>query len=180
LPGNSRKPLTYDSPVYACWLPAALLQDRARLSRALFTASRTATVELHFNKGLAGAPPDAMAAAADTATHPSVRDAFALAIIGAMGDPRTDPKAKPDDATASDRAHGVAQAMANLRPIAPAGGAYVAESNYFDTDWQTRFWGPNYPRLRAAKDRYDPTGLFTVHHGVGSEDWSPDAFTRLG
>ena len=35
-----------------------------------------------------------------------------------------------------------------------------------------------YARLRAVKDRYDPDGLFFVHHGVGSEDWSPDGFTR--
>ena len=25
----------------------------------------------------------------------------------------------------------------------------------------------------------DPEGLFVVHHGVGSERWSPDGFTRL-
>ena len=31
---------------------------------------------------------------------------------------------------------------------------------------------------QAIKERYDPDGLFTVHHGVGSEDWSPDGFTR--
>jgi hypothetical protein len=30
-----------------------------------------------------------------------------------------------------------------------------------------------------VKDRYDPDGLFFVHHGVGSEDWSADGFTRL-
>jgi len=30
-----------------------------------------------------------------------------------------------------------------------------------------------------VKDRYDADGLFTVHHGVGSEDWSADGFTRL-
>ena len=30
-----------------------------------------------------------------------------------------------------------------------------------------------------VKDKVDPEGLFFVHHGVGSEDWSPDGFTRL-
>jgi hypothetical protein len=30
-----------------------------------------------------------------------------------------------------------------------------------------------------VKRRYDPDGLFFVHHGVGSEDWSPDGFTRI-
>jgi hypothetical protein len=34
--------------------------------------------------------------------------------------------------------------------------------------------------LRAVKDRYDPEGLFFVHHGVGSEDWSPDGFIAAG
>jgi hypothetical protein len=38
-------------------------------------------VELHFNKSLAGAPVDAIAAARDTATNPTVLDAIALAII---------------------------------------------------------------------------------------------------
>jgi len=30
-----------------------------------------------------------------------------------------------------------------------------------------------------VKNRYDPDGLFFVHHGVGSERWSADGFTRL-
>ena len=53
-------------------------------------------------------------------------------------------------------------------------------SNYFEENWQRAFWGANYPRLRAVKAKYDPDGLFFVHHGVGSEDWSPDGFTRTG
>jgi FAD/FMN-containing dehydrogenase len=73
----------------------------------------------------------------------------------------------------------VEAAMAELRKLVPSGGAYVSESNFFQKDWQQSFWGSNYPRLRAAKTKYDPGGLFFAHHGVGSEDWSADGFTRL-
>jgi hypothetical protein len=31
-----------------------------------------------------------------------------------------------------------------------------------------------------VKRRYDPGGLFFVHHGVGSEEWSADGFIRRG
>ena len=66
------------------WLPASLLENDAqqRLADALFASSRYSSVELHFNKGLAGAPPDAIAGAKDTAMNPAVLTAFALAIAG--------------------------------------------------------------------------------------------------
>ena len=69
--------------------------------------------------------------------------------------------------------------MGELRKLVPNPGSYVSESNYFEADWQGAFWGTNYPRLRQLKDKVDPDGLFFVHHGVGSEDWSADGFTRL-
>ena len=133
------------------------------------------------NKGLAGAPPEALAAVRDTATNPAVTQAFALAIIGNGGRPAYPglPGPAPDLALARRNAAEVAAAAAALRTVAPGAGSYVSESNYFNADWRNAFWGPNYPRLRAVKARYDLDGLFTVHHGVGSEDWSPDGFTRL-
>jgi hypothetical protein len=33
--------------------------------------------------------------------------------------------------------------------------------------------------LQTVKTKHDPMGLFFVHHGVGSEEWSADGFTRL-
>lgn len=69
--------------------------------------------------------------------------------------------------------------MDELRKLVPDAGAYVAESNFFETAWRKSFWGPNDPRLLAVKDQYDPEGLFFVHHGVGRERWSADGFTRL-
>jgi hypothetical protein len=62
---------------------------------------------------------------------------------------------------------------------APGAGAYVPESDFFESAWQQSFWDSNYRRLAAVKRRYDPAGLFGVHHGVGSEEWSADGFTRL-
>ncbi|HEY6578777.1 MAG TPA: FAD-dependent oxidoreductase, partial [Rhizomicrobium sp.] len=65
------------------WLPAWLLEPRKQpeLANALFAASRHKRLQLHFNKGLAGAPADATAAVRDTATNPAVCDAFCLVII---------------------------------------------------------------------------------------------------
>ena len=74
---------------HSAWLPASLLEAdrRESLVDALFAAAQHWGVSLHFNKGLAGAPPEAIAAASDTAMNPAVVDAFALAIIGAADSP---------------------------------------------------------------------------------------------
>jgi FAD/FMN-containing dehydrogenase len=73
----------------------------------------------------------------------------------------------------------VARAIAELRRLVPAPGSYLSESDFFEADWRQAFWGANYERLATAKKKYDPEGLFFVHHGVGSEQWSADGFTRV-
>jgi hypothetical protein len=168
----------YDS----IWLPAALLRNaeqRAKLSEALFEAGRIWPIELHFQKGLAGASPEVIEAAAQTATNPAMHEAFVLAIIGSEGAPARPglPGYQPDLAAArSDAAH-IGKAMVVLRKLVPDSGSYVAESNFFEPNWQRSYWGANYARLLEVKRRYDPGGLFFVHHGVGSESWSADGFT---
>jgi len=166
----------------SAWLPASLLhaERQNELGAALFAASRHWPVALHLNKGLAGAPAEALAAARDTAINPAAVDAFALAICGAEGPPAYPGVAgrEPDAATARPRAAAVDRAMNALRAVMPRAASYVAESNFFEADWQQAFWGANYPRLRALKEQVDPEGLFFVHHGVGSERWSADGFSR--
>lgn len=166
------------------WLPAALLgPDRLEaLADALFAATRHWPVSLHVNKGLAGAPAEAIAAARDTAINPAAIDAFALAILGTEGPPAYPGVAghEPDVGLARGQAQALARAGAVLRALVPDAGSYLAESDYFEADWPRAFWGPQYERLRAVKARYDPEGLFFVHHGVGSEAWSADGFTRQG
>jgi FAD/FMN-containing dehydrogenase len=169
----------YDS----VWLPATLLEEKeqGRLVDALVASSRFNTVELHFNKGLAGASDNALAATKQTATNPLVTDAFALAIIAAGEQPAYPdlPDAVVDKQAARKDARAVERAMAELHKLVPHGGSYVSESNYFNSSWREAFWGTNYPRLREIKAKYDPDGLFFVHHGVGSEDWSADGFSQL-
>ena len=108
-------------------------------------------------------------------------DAFALLITAAAGPPAYPGIAghEPDLARARSNAAAIAGVMREVRVLVPGAGAYVVESDFFETDWRRAYWGPNYPRLLAVKDRYDPDGLFVVHHGVGSERCSADGFTRV-
>jgi len=167
----------------SAWLPGSLLDaGKGRLADALFAASRHRKVELHINKGLAGASAEHIAAAAETAMNPQVLSAFALAIIADGGRAAYPglPGAKADVVAARESRREVGAAMRELRAVAPGAGAYVSESDFFEPEWRRAFWGEHYARLRAVKAKYDPEGLFFGHHGVGSEDWSADGFVRRG
>src|SRR5215510_6934376 len=138
-----------------------------RLRDALVAASRHKKLELHFNKGLAGAPADTLAAAQNTATNPAVLDSFVLVIIADGERPSYPGQARPamDLGAARTNARKIDTAAAELHKIAPNSGSYVSESNYFNRSWQAAYWGQNYPKLQAIKKKYDPHGLFFVHHG---------------
>ncbi|CAG7966762.1 unnamed protein product [Penicillium nalgiovense] len=59
-----------------------------------------------------------------------------------------------------------------LRRLAPDSGAYINEANSYEPDWQWSFWGPNYPRLHAIKQKYDPNNLLWCRKCVGSEGFA--------
>jgi hypothetical protein len=112
--------------------------------------------------------------------NPAVLDAFTLALI-ATGAPQSMPGVQghePDLVKGRQEAAAVTASADRLRALAPESGSYFNETNYFERSHQKSFWGPNYPRLAAIKKKYDPDGLFFVHNGVGSEQWSDDGFTR--
>jgi FAD/FMN-containing dehydrogenase len=155
------------------WLSQRLLDPERRpaLVDALVRASRLWPVALHCNKGLAGSPPNALRWTADTSMNPAVLDSFALAITGANEPPAYPgiPGHEPDAALGRKEAQIVTAAMAPLKALVERPASYVSETDYFQADWQASFWGDHYARLAQVKDRYDPGGLFLVHHGVGTE-----------
>ncbi|MGQ0541823.1 MAG: FAD-dependent oxidoreductase [Blastocatellia bacterium] len=180
--GDAEQPGQFIHGYRSAWLPSSLLtnSDQQRFADAVFESTRHWGFSLHFNKGLAGSPPDEIEAARNTATNPDVLEAFALAITGSND--RAFPGVgghEPDLADARRNGIAVGKCMDELLKAAPNTGSYVSESDFFERNWQRSYWGANYKRLSAVKKKYDPNGLFFVHHGVGSEEWSADGFERL-
>jgi FAD/FMN-containing dehydrogenase len=160
---------TYQS----AWVSQRLLDPQRQpvLVDALVRASQLWQVTLHCNKGLAGGAANAVRWTADTSTNPAVLDSFALAIAAAGQGPAYPgiPGHGPNLAQGRQEAKIVSAAMAPLKALREQPASYLNETDYFEADWQTAFWGNNYARLLQVKDRYDPGGLFFVHHGVGTE-----------
>jgi len=77
--------------------------QQKHLAEALFAASRHKMLRIFFNKGLAGAAPEVLAATRRTSTSPAVLDAFALVIIAdgqGMAYPGLTPPTTADPAVA--------------------------------------------------------------------------------
>ena len=66
-----------------------------------------------------------------------------------------------------------------LEELTPGGGAYLNEADFQQPNFQQTFYGPNYNRLNAIKDKYDPTHMFYALTGVGSEYWTVAQDGRL-
>lgn len=58
-------------------------------------------------------------------------------------------------------------------------GAYMNEGDFQQPEYQRQFFGANYHKLRAVKQKYDPNHLFYGTAMVGSEAWSVAADGRL-
>lgn len=147
--------------------------DRSRvLAQGLFDASRTSLLLWQTNKALYGEHPEAKERDLTTSVNPAVFDNVAFITIGAWKQskyPGIDGH-EPVRAESQAQFTGVMTASEFVHAATPGGGSYSNEGNYFQDNWQTEFWGSNYPRLLRVKKQYDPTNLFRVHKGVGSED----------
>ncbi|KDR76424.1 hypothetical protein GALMADRAFT_279116 [Galerina marginata CBS 339.88] len=58
-------------------------------------------------------------------------------------------------------------------------GAYSNEADSLELNFQQVFFGQNYAKLSQIKAKYDPTDLFIVKAGVGSERWDSAGLCRV-
>lgn len=112
----------------------------------------------------------------DVAINPAWRQAVGHIINSASWDAElwANDTGKVQIAALSDKVTN--EYTASWEALTPGSGAYHAEGDYMQPDWQQAFWGEKYPELLRIKKRYDPYELFYVHHGVGSENWEMDAY----
>ncbi len=153
------------------WIPLENFRDPVRLAETFFEASRHWSFKFYINKALAGAAPEAVERDRRTCINPSVFDAAAWVLMQASDTsifPGV-PGHEPDRLKAEELAARVSAGMSVIREATPGAGNYANEADYHEPDWQEAFWGSHYPRLLAIKQRYDPTGMFSTHHSVGSE-----------
>ncbi|KAJ6518381.1 isoamyl alcohol oxidase [Mycena vulgaris] len=62
---------------------------------------------------------------------------------------------------------GVHAFVNQLRALVPGSGAYMNEGDVYESDHEFTYWGANYPRLLAVKNKYDPHGLLDCWRCVG-------------
>jgi hypothetical protein len=58
-------------------------------------------------------------------------------------------------------------------------GAYFNEADVREENFAQTFFGDNYARLSEIKKTVDPTDLFIVSAGVGSERWDVHGICRV-
>ncbi|PQE23176.1 FAD binding domain-containing protein [Rutstroemia sp. NJR-2017a BVV2] len=107
------------------------------------------------------------------AAHPSWRSSLFLAFLG----------------TLYDRANTTANILGRksvtqvldpaLDNLTPSPAAYLNEADFNHPDWQRVFYGENYAKLRAVKNKYDPEGVLGGQTAVGSESWAVGEDGRL-
>ncbi|KAF9524365.1 FAD binding domain-containing protein [Crepidotus variabilis] len=66
-----------------------------------------------------------------------------------------------------------------LDGISTDSGSYMNEGSLFERDFKKTFYGSHYTALRNIKFKYDPSSLFVVANGIGSDEWDKELVCLL-
>ncbi|KAF9559407.1 hypothetical protein EC968_006616 [Mortierella alpina] len=106
----------------------------------------------------------------ETSVHPAWRDAMMNVVFSSVWQ---------DDLPMEEQlviGRQLTKTIQVLRDITPGSGAYFNEADPAEPEWQSNYFGSNYPRLKKVKDSVDPQGLFLCNKCVGK---SPKIFNDL-
>lgn len=119
---------------------------------------------------LAGSSGDyrAPAGAAANAVLPQWRDATIQLQLITLWD--SNPAAW--DAMLADQARITSEIVPQIEAVTPGSGTYVNEADFRMPNWKESFFGVNYDKLLSIKKKWDPSSLFYVLKGVGSDAWN--------
>ncbi|KAK4155836.1 FAD binding domain-containing protein [Chaetomidium leptoderma] len=87
------------------------------------------------------------------------------------------PAARPDMVAVQKRI--TDEFVPQLRAVTPGSGTYVNEADLNQPNWKEEFFGVNYDRLLSVKQKWDPTSMFYIVKGVGSDAWTVDSDGRM-
>ncbi|EGO56165.1 hypothetical protein NEUTE1DRAFT_146918 [Neurospora tetrasperma FGSC 2508] len=110
-----------------------------------------------------------------SAAHPAWRNAtdFVIAVLPSPEHPSLAVKKDLQNVLTNNMDEG-------FRNASRSGATYVNEADPFQPNWQSHFWGSNYPRLKQLRKKWDPLGVFYAVSTPGTEDWEEIEFnTRL-
>ena len=52
------------------------------------------------------------------------------------------------------------------------------QGSLYERNFKKSYFGSHYPKLKQIKDKYDPSSLFVVASGVGSDEWDAELRCR--
>lgn len=112
---------------------------------------------------------------ADNAMHPNWRNATDFVISAFL---------VADEATLEqkEQLNAIVKNVADpaFRAASTSGTTYINEADPLQDNWQSHFWGSNYPRLLTARNKWDPKGIFYAVSTPGTEAWEVKEYgTRL-
>lgn len=94
----------------------------------------------------------------DNSVHPAWRDALAFTIVTRLWDYEAPWESNIDDLDLLTNV-----ITPKLDEMIPYGATYLNEADFRDPNWKRTFYGENYEKLEAIKDKYDPEHVFYGH-----------------
>ncbi|KAK6200842.1 hypothetical protein LQW54_009425 [Pestalotiopsis sp. IQ-011] len=112
---------------------------------------------------------------ATNAAHPAWRPAIMQMQLITLWDNSPDAW----DANLAAQKQMTTEFVPQIMAVTPGSGTYMNEADFNQVNWKVDFFGANYNKLLAIKNKWDPTGVFYILKGIGSDAWTVASDGRM-